>query len=84
MSAPDRIEVAALRAFMVEGRRVEVGEVVELPLADALEIIGMGRAEAVGAAARHVRTRATAQWSEPPPEVRRASWDVINNRPRAA
>jgi hypothetical protein len=79
LNAPDRIEVAAVRAFFLEGRRVEVGEVVELPLAEALAIIGIGRAEAAGAAARHVRCRASAQWSEAEPETeRRARWDVHN------
>lgn len=81
IARPVAIEVAALRPFMVEGRRVEAGEVVELPIGEALLIIGYGKATAAGEAARHVRTRATAQWSEAPPEVRKAGWDVLNNRP---
>lgn len=76
MRAPASIPVRALRAFRVPGRVVEAGELVELPLGEALEVITMGRASAAGDAAGHVRVRARAEWSEPERDARRARWDV--------
>lgn len=42
------MEIRAIDDFMAFGRRIEPGEVIDLPVADAHYIIGLGRAEAIG------------------------------------
>lgn len=70
---PAQIEVEAVRPFRAHGQHVEVGARVALAFEDAMMVITLGRARAVGEAARHVGVQASAQWSEPTSEQTRGS-----------
>lgn len=45
------MEIIVTTAFMAHGNRVEPGDVIDLPEADAAYVIGLGRAEKVTAPA---------------------------------
>lgn len=46
------MEIIVTTAFMAFGRRVEAGEVIDLPIADAAYVIGLKRAEKVESVAQ--------------------------------
>ena len=39
------MEIKVIEPFMAHGKRVEAGEVIDLPVADATYIVGLKRAE---------------------------------------
>lgn len=45
------MEIIVVTPFMAHGRRVEADEVIDLPVADAAYVVGLGRARFVEAAA---------------------------------
>ena len=38
------MEIKVIEPFMANGNRVEVGEVIDLPVAEAAYVVGLGRA----------------------------------------
>lgn len=44
------MEIIVTEAFMAHGKRVEPGDVIDLPVADAAYVIGLRRAQKVDAA----------------------------------
>lgn len=44
------MEIIVIEAFMAHGKRVEPGDVIDLPVADAAYVIGLRRAQKVEAA----------------------------------
>ena len=45
------MEIKVITAFMAHGKRVEAGEVIDLPVADAAYAVGLKRAEYIEAEA---------------------------------
>jgi hypothetical protein len=43
------MEIRVIKPFMFKGQRVEAGEVIDLPVADAAYVVGLGRAEEIQA-----------------------------------
>lgn len=48
------MEIRVIKPFMAFGRRVEVGDVIDLPVADAAYAVSLGRAEAIETAEQNV------------------------------
>ena len=41
------MEIRVTKPFLFKGQRVEAGEVIDLPVADAAYVIGLGKAEGI-------------------------------------
>ena len=53
------MEIIVIEAFMAHGKRVEPGDVIDLPVADAAYVIGLRRAQKVEAADKPAEAKPT-------------------------